>query len=37
MEPGGGKLPIGKTPSGAELNAPNLVMEKAAKPADKFA
>jgi len=37
MEPGGGKLSIGKQPSGTAENAPGTVMETASKPADRFA
>jgi hypothetical protein len=37
MEPGGGKMAIGKLPSGADANAASIVMEKPAGPADKFA
>lgn len=37
MEPGAGKMAIGKLPSGAQANAPGTVMEKPTDPADKFA
>jgi hypothetical protein len=37
MEPGGGKLAVGKMPSGSALNAASVVMEPAANPADRFA
>jgi beta-galactosidase len=37
MEPGGGKMAIGKLPSGAVSNAANIVMEKPTTEADKFA
>ena len=36
MEPGGGKLSIGKLPSGAAANAASIVMRPASKPADQF-
>lgn len=36
MEPGGGKLSIGKLPSGVAPSAPDIVMQKAADPADEF-
>jgi hypothetical protein len=36
VEPGGGKLAIGKMPRGAALNAASVVMEPAANPADLF-
>ena len=36
MEPGGGKLAIGKVPSRAAVNAPGLVMEPASDPANRF-
>ncbi|MGA9667988.1 MAG: sugar-binding domain-containing protein [Terracidiphilus sp.] len=36
MEPGGGKLSIGKTPAGAKINAPDLVMEPATDAASRF-
>jgi beta-galactosidase len=37
MEPGAGKMAIGKLPSGVAANAPSIVMEKATNTADKFA
>ena len=37
MEPGGGKLAIGKLPEGVQANAANIVMEKPTSAADKFA
>jgi hypothetical protein len=37
MEPGAGKMAIGKLPSGAQANAPSIVMEKPTDAADKFA
>ena len=37
MEPGAGKMAIGKLPSGAQANAPSIVMEKPTDPADIFA
>jgi hypothetical protein len=37
MEPGAGKMAIGKLPSGAQANAASIVMEKPTDPADKFA
>ena len=37
MEPGAGKMAIGKLPSGAQANAPGTVMEKPTDAADKFA
>ena len=37
MEPGAGKMAIGKLPSGVQANAPSIVMEKATNAADKFA
>ncbi len=37
MEPGGGKLAIGKLPDGVAANAANIVMEKPTNAADKFA
>jgi hypothetical protein len=37
MEPGAGKLAIGKLPANVASNAPNLVMEKPTTEADKFA
>ena len=37
MEPGAGKMAIGKLPSGAEANAAGIVMEKPTDAADKFA
>jgi beta-galactosidase len=37
MEPGAGKMAIGKLPSGVQANAPGTVMEKPTDPADKFA
>jgi hypothetical protein len=36
MEPGGGKLAIGKLPTGTASNAPGIVMEKPQTEADKF-
>lgn len=36
MEPGGGKLAIGKLPSGVEANAASIVMQKPTNPADLF-
>ncbi len=36
MEPGGGKLSIGKLPSGAAVNAASIVMQPASNPADRF-
>jgi beta-galactosidase len=36
MEPGGGKLAVGKMPREAALNAAGVVMEPAADPADQF-
>jgi beta-galactosidase len=36
MEPGAGKLAIGKLPAGVQSNAPSIVMEKATSAADKF-
>ncbi|WP_089408135.1 sugar-binding domain-containing protein [Granulicella rosea] len=37
MEPGAGKLAIGKLPAGAATNAAGTIMEKPTAPADKFA
>ena len=37
MEPGGGKLAIGKLPDGVAANAAGIVMEKPTSAADKFA
>ncbi len=37
MEPGGGKLAIGKLPDGVQANAAGIVMEKPVSAADKFA
>jgi hypothetical protein len=37
MEPGAGKMAIGKLPSAAEANAAGIVMEKPTNPADIFA
>ncbi len=37
MEPGAGKLAIGKLPAGAATNAAGTIMEKPTSPADKFA
>jgi len=37
MEPGAGKMAIGKLPSGVEANANSVVMEKPTSEADKFA
>jgi hypothetical protein len=37
MEPGAGKMAIGKLPSGVSGNAPNTIMEKPTGVADKFA
>ncbi len=37
MEPGGGKMAIGKLPEGVQANAASIVMEKPASAADKFA
>ncbi len=37
MEPGAGKMAIGKLPSGVQANAPGTVMEKPTDPAEKFA
>ena len=37
MEPGAGKMAIGKLPSAAEANAAGIVMEKPTDPADVFA
>jgi hypothetical protein len=37
MEPGAGKMAIGKLPSGVQANAPGTVMEKPTDAADKFA
>jgi beta-galactosidase len=37
MEPGAGKMAIGKLPSGAQANSANIVMEKPTGAADKFA
>jgi len=37
MEPGGGKMAIGKLPSGVAANANSIVMEKPTSEADKFA
>jgi beta-galactosidase len=37
MEPGAGKLAIGKLPSGVQTNAASIVMEKPTDAADKFA
>ncbi len=37
MEPGGGKLAVGKLPGGVQANAAGIVMEKPTEPADKFA
>ncbi len=37
MEPGAGKLAIGKLPAGAQTNAAGTVMEKPTSEADKFA
>jgi hypothetical protein len=37
MEPGAGKMAIGKLPSGVQANAPSIVMEKATNAADVFA
>ena len=36
MEPGGGKLAVGKMPAGAALNAASVVMESSSDPADLF-
>jgi beta-galactosidase len=36
MEPGGGKLAIGKVPSGIAASAPDIVMKKANDEADRF-
>ena len=37
MEPGAGKMAIGRLPVGAQANAASIVMEKPTDPADKFA
>jgi beta-galactosidase len=37
MEPGAGKMAIGRLPSNVQANAPGIVMEKATNPADVFA
>jgi hypothetical protein len=37
MEPGAGKMAIGRLPSGVQANAPSIVMEKATGTDDKFA
>lgn len=37
MEPGAGKLAVGKLPAGVATNAPSIVMEKPTSAADKFA
>jgi beta-galactosidase len=37
MEPGAGKMAIGKLPEGVMANAPSIVMEKVTNSADKFA
>jgi len=37
MEPGAGKMAIGKLPSGVQANAASIVMEKPTSEADKFA
>ena len=37
MEPGGGKLAVGKLPDGAQANAANIVMDKPTSEADRFA
>jgi hypothetical protein len=37
MEPGAGKMAIGRLPTGAQANAASIVMEKPTDPADKFA
>jgi hypothetical protein len=37
MEPGAGKLAIGKLPAGAQTNAAGIIMEKPTSEADKFA
>ena len=37
MEPGAGKMAIGRVPTGVQANAPSIVMEKVTDPADKFA
>ncbi|CAN5485774.1 hypothetical protein BH10ACI4_BH10ACI4_09310 [soil metagenome] len=37
LEPGAGKMAIGKLPSGTQANANSVVMEKPTTPADKFA
>jgi hypothetical protein len=37
MEPGAGKMAIGKLPAAAQANAANIVMEKPTSAADKFA
>ena len=37
MEPGAGKMAIGKLPSGAQANSAGIVMEKPTSAADKFA
>ncbi len=37
MEPGAGKMSIGRLPSGVQANAPSIVMEKATNEADIFA
>ena len=37
MEPGAGKMAIGKLPSGVQANAAGIVMEKPTEAADKFA
>jgi beta-galactosidase len=37
MEPGAGKMAIGKLPAAAQANAANIVMEKPTDPADRFA
>ncbi len=37
MEPGAGKMAIGRLPAGAQANAASIVMEKPTDPADKFA
>jgi beta-galactosidase len=37
MEPGAGKMAIGKLPSGVQANTASIVMEKVTEPADKFA
>ena len=37
MEPGAGKLAIGKLPAGVQPNSAGIIMEKPTEPADKFA